>query len=82
MRAVILHAFGVTMYGYYDNMRKKNAMIKKQQHTDTERIDLFSLFYHYYYLILSNFQLRTTPSVNTTVYYRRHKNWSVGKKIG
>ena len=29
-----------------------------------------------------NFQLRTTPSINNTVYYRRHKNWSVGKKIG
>ena len=47
MRAVTLHAFGVTVYGYNDNMKKKTAMIKKQQHTDTERIDLFSLFYRF-----------------------------------
>ena len=44
MRAVTLYAFGVTVYGNNDNM-KKNAMIKKI--TDTERIDLFSLFYHF-----------------------------------
>ena len=43
MRAVTLYAFGVTVYGNNDNI-KKNAMIKKK-HTDTERIDLFSLFY-------------------------------------
>ena len=48
MRAVTLHASGVTVYGYNDNMKKKNAMIKtNKQHTDTERIDLFSLFYRF-----------------------------------
>ena len=45
MRAVTLYAFGVTVYGNNDNM-KKTAMIKKK-HTDTERIDLFSLFYRF-----------------------------------
>ena len=29
MRAVTLHAFGVTVYGYNDSMEKNNAMIKK-----------------------------------------------------
>ena len=37
MRAVTLRAFGVTVYG--NNEKKK--------HTDTERIDLFSLFYRF-----------------------------------
>ena len=45
MRAVTLHAFGVTVYGNNDNMEKKN-------HTDTERIDLFSLFYRF---VVKNF---------------------------
>ena len=44
MRAVSLYAFGVTMYGYNDNI--KNALLKKK-HTDTETIDLFSLFYRF-----------------------------------
>ena len=39
MRAVTLRAFGVTVYGNNDKMGKK--------HTDTERIDLFSLFYRF-----------------------------------
>ena len=46
MRAVTLHAFGVHLYGYNegnnDNMKKRHD---KKKHTDTERIDLFSLFY-------------------------------------
>ena len=46
MQVVTLHAYGVTVYGNNDNMKKKNAMIKKK-HTDTKRIDLFSLFYHF-----------------------------------
>ena len=29
MRAVTLNAFGVTVYGNNDKMKKKNAMIKK-----------------------------------------------------
>ena len=46
MRAVTLHAFGVTVYSNNDNM-KKNAMKKNNKLTDRERIDLFSLFYHF-----------------------------------
>ena len=44
MRAVTLHAFGVTVYGNNDNMKKRHD---KKKHTDTERKDLFSLFYHF-----------------------------------
>ena len=45
MRAVTLRAFGVTVYGNNDNMEKRHD--KKKNHTDTERIDLFSLFYRF-----------------------------------
>ena len=44
MRAVYLRAFGVTMYGNNDKMEKRHD---KKIHTDTERIDLFSLFYRF-----------------------------------
>ena len=47
MRAVTLHAFGVTVYGYNDNMKKKKRQDKKQQQTDTESIVLFPLFYSF-----------------------------------
>ena len=43
MRAVTLHAFGVTVYGDNDNMEKRHD----RKNTDTERIDLFSLFYRF-----------------------------------
>ena len=44
MRAVTIRAFGVTMYGNNDKMEKRHD---KKTHTDTERIDLFSLFYRF-----------------------------------
>ena len=44
MRAVTLHAFGVTVYGNNYDMKKRHD---KKKHTDTERIDLFSLFYRF-----------------------------------
>ena len=44
MRAVTLRAFCVTMYGNNDNMEKRHD---KKNHTDTERIDLFFLFYRF-----------------------------------
>ena len=44
MRAVNLYAFGVTVYGNDGNMKKRHD---KKKHTDTERIDFFSLFYRF-----------------------------------
>ena len=44
MRAFTLHASGVTVYGNNDNMKKCHD---KKKHTDTERIDLFSLLYRF-----------------------------------
>ena len=42
MRAVTLYAFGVTVYGNNNNMKKKNAMIKKK--TYRYRKDRFIFF--------------------------------------
>ena len=47
MRAVTLYAFGVTVYGYNDNMKKRHDKKK-----NTETIDLFSLFYRFFCLEL------------------------------
>ena len=47
MRAVTLRAFGVTMYGNNDKMEKRHDKKTTKKHTDTERIDLFSLFYRF-----------------------------------
>ena len=47
MREVTLHAFGVTVYGNNDNMKNIMKKTNTQKHTDTERIDLFSVFYRF-----------------------------------
>ena len=51
MRAVTLCAFGVTVYGNNDNMGKRHD---KKKHTDTERIDLFSLFCRFCFRVSIN----------------------------
>ena len=53
MRAVTLHAFVVTVYGNNDNTEKR---LDKKNHTDTERIDFFSLFYC---VVVKNFEFRS-----------------------
>ena len=45
MQAVNLYAFGVTVYGYNDNMKKRH--VKKKATYRYRMIDLFSLFYRF-----------------------------------
>ena len=62
MRAVTLYAFGVTVYGNNDSMKKKRHDKKK---TETEMIDLFSLFYRFCCFDQSN---QTKPYERQTVF--------------
>ena len=50
MQAVTLHAFGVTVCRNNDNMKKCHDKKTTKKHTDTERVDLFSFFYHFFFV--------------------------------